>query len=266
MSSMQRVSGTISLAAIAMAARAPRLARGLTLAVALLLIAGPSARAQIISNSLPFSFGYGANSKGAVCFTTAEIVTGGVNTPTNQGAFRFVPTVSGTYFSSAGPRFPDRVFINGDGNFQKVAAQSANFGLSITGTYTGAVPVGYTASTKLNITELRVRGISDSSFGASTAKWTETTPGQGQSSTNVSLYLALNSNSEYINTNNYRMVSWNPSDVYTPNTNSQTRSFVVTATTVGGQNNVGLDALEIFGTVDVTMELPPPKGTVVVIR
>jgi hypothetical protein len=229
----------------------------LALLAALASLAVSSAPAETIVSSQPFSIGYGATSKTGVSFTTTE--TGSANTPTTQGDFQFIPTVSGAFFSSAGATFINRVLGDG-GSSSGVNAESASFGLSITGTYTGAVPNGYTPNIRLNISNMVVRGISYNAFGASSARWTETTSGASQQSANVSLVLAFDTATQLALASNFRTISWDPVDFYTDNSRSQTRTFVVTATTANGGNNVGLDGLEIFGTVDVVL-VPEPAST-----
>jgi hypothetical protein len=219
-------------------------------------LAVSSASAETIISSQAFSIGYGARS-GAVSFTTTE--TGSANTPTTQGDFKFIPTVSGGWFSSAGPFFNNRVLTNGDVS-NGYTANAATFGLSITGTYTGAVPDGYTPNISLNISNLVVRGVGELPWGATTIRWTETTSGASQTSPNVSLNLATNSNTYYATASNYTALSWDPVDFYTDNSRSQTRTFAVSTITAGGQNNAGLDGLEIFGTVDVVL-VPEPATT-----
>ncbi len=220
-------------------------------------LAVSSASAETIISSQPFSIGYGATATTGVSFTTNE--TASANTPTTQGDFRFIPSISGVFFSSAGATFPNRVLGNG-GSSSGVNAESASFGLSITGTYTGAVPDGYTPSIRLNISNLLVRGIGYNVFGATTVRWTETTSGASQSSAPVSLVLALGTAQQLATASDFRSISWDPTDFYTDNSRSQTRTFTLPTTTAGGQNNAGLDGLEIFGTVDVVL-VPEPATT-----
>jgi hypothetical protein len=131
-----------------------------------------------VTQSSPFYFAYGMTGGG---WDTSE--TASVNTPTVQGDFQMVPTVTGSAMTAYGPTFVDAVLADG-GNGDMVAVGSS-FNVELTGSYSSAVssPSDF-YSVSLDIDDISIYGAIIGGDGSTTTGasmfFSETTAGHEQ--------------------------------------------------------------------------------------
>ena len=214
-------------------------------------------------NSANFVQGWGATLKTNPAtndWTQSE--TTGINTPQIQGDFTFTSTVTGSRASSPGPVFPNGVLGNGDTG--SVAGYSDTFGLSMTATYNGVIPLGATnVRLTLNLISLSIYGVN--AFGGDTVmRFRESTAGQTSTSDPVSVQtVAYSTNSTGDGVTpaaNFTFLDWNPADFDVAGTSS-TRTF-----NINGQSGfLAIDGLIMEGNTVLTYDPVPEPSSIVLL-
>ncbi len=211
-----------------------------------------------------FSVGYGYISG----WKTNE--TASANTPPTapsqgnsftMGDFTFKIDVARNPFSSAGPRFSNRVLSNGDGGGSAGSFSGDGADVTVTALYTGAATNSQT-SFRLTIEQVAVHAFkwSGGLGGATnTAYWIETTPGYAStSSVVVATPVQAGGSSEV---RHFAQVGYNPPDISLAGTNGMTRTL-----TLPGDLLFAVDGFEIVGSAQILGPPAPPAGTIILIR
>ncbi len=139
------------------------------------------------------------------------------NTSFTVGDFRFRIGVGGTFASTAGPTFHDRILSNG-GNNNTALSQSVV--VVLTAQYVGPNP-GYVNRIHLDVHEISIHAMAYTGASTNEIWWAETTAGNDGISTSVFLNVATDLRPAA----NYKKVAWNPPDASVQDMLAMTRTF-----------------------------------------
>jgi len=246
---------------------------GTALSAALLFLSSMALQADIVTvNSSPFSLGYGFISPGV--WSTNE--TSGANTPTTQGDFQFLPTVSSPLLTGNGPTFPSRVLSNGNSSSYSTYVDDAPAGLftaSVTANWNGTLPTNFipgTATLQLTLTGIKIwaSGLNDPGF----FRFDETTVGHTSSSPSMTPGGAAGTGSpspaNFTNAAVWVQMAWDPAD-YSVSGVTQTRTFSATVgddlTNPASYIYTALDGYEVLGNVTLTYEIVPEPSALLLL-
>jgi hypothetical protein len=228
--------------------------------VALVVVGSVAQAVTVVSSN--FSLGYGWTGGITGPFTTSE--TSGANTPTVIGDFTFTPSSLVGGSSGSGPRFPNRVLIDGVAGLTSASADAFNAAFSVAATYNGTLPNNITTpQIRINISQISLFTAHRTGFGPNPGLgWVETTAGHGQVSPLATGIASISGSGMALSTAaNYTQLNWNPADFFAiddslaPGIN-QTRSFTTSASQA---IQYAIDGWEIIGTVEVTyLQVPEP--------
>jgi len=223
--------------------------------------AAQAATATLTSSNFSVGFGFtNASADPPVPFGWNTSETAGQNTPTTQGDFTFVPTVTSANNSSGGCTFIDRVLESAASNGR--SAIGDGFAATVTGTYTGPepadvlVPGSPNYQLSVNISAISIYNCAFNATGSNMG-FSETTA--GHTATQDPLITDPVPPNDANTAANYTQVIWDPADFSEPGTSS-TRSFAL----AGPGVNAGvyqIDGYEIFGTVTLTYDAVPEPGS-----
>ncbi len=214
----------------------------------------PPPPGTVVSNTAPFSVGYGWTGAWTVRETAA------VNTPANApdpdgrsfvcGDFRFTITAAARLFGSAGPTFPGRRLADGPGGADGVAdsssvtvrLQAEYVGPALTNAAPGSVGI------VLELDRVGVMAVKHSAVGATNVlNWVETTPDFAD----VSPAVALASSSDLTEVGAYRAVAWSPAPVRAEDAIRVVRTFGMSL-----EPAFAVDGLELSGRVTLFYSKP----------